>query len=51
VPPKWLAVPGLFGHDDGVSDIRVKARRPRVLRGLACFAFACFNLGPKKTTA
>jgi UDP-N-acetylmuramyl pentapeptide phosphotransferase/UDP-N-acetylglucosamine-1-phosphate transferase len=51
VPPKSLPVPGFLGHEDSVSSVHIKHGIASFLLALACFAFAWFNLGPKKTTA
>ena len=51
VPPKSLPVPGFLGHEDGVSSVHVKHGIASFCLAVACFAFAWFNLGPKKTTA
>jgi uncharacterized membrane-anchored protein YitT (DUF2179 family) len=50
VPPKSLPVPGFLGHEDGVSAVHVKHGIAAFLLGVACFAFAWFNLGPKQTS-
>jgi hypothetical protein len=51
VPPKSLPGPSLFGHETGVSAVHVKHGIASFLLALACFAFAWFGLGPKKTVA
>ena len=51
VPPKSLPGPSLFGHENGVSAVHVKHGVASFMLALACFAFAWFGLGPKKTTA
>jgi hypothetical protein len=51
VPPKSLPGPSLFGHESGVSAVHVKHGIALFLLALACFAFAWFGLGPKKTAA
>jgi hypothetical protein len=51
VPPKSLPGPSLFGHENGVSVVHVKHGIASFLLALACFAFAWFGLGPKKTAA
>ena len=49
VPPKSLPLPNFLGHEKGVSAVHVKHGIASFLVGLACFAFAWFNTGPKKT--
>jgi len=49
VPPKSLPGPSLFGHENGVSAVHVKHGIASFLLALACFAFAWFHLGPKRT--
>ncbi len=44
VPPKSLPLPGFLGHESGVSAVHVIAS---FMVGLACFAFARFQSGPK----
>jgi UDP-N-acetylmuramyl pentapeptide phosphotransferase/UDP-N-acetylglucosamine-1-phosphate transferase len=44
------SLPSFFpGHDAGSSHRHVKHGIAAVLVGLACFAFAWFNTGPKKS--
>ena len=44
------SLPSFFpGHDAGSSHHHVKHGIAAVLVGLACFAFAWFNTGPKKS--
>ena len=46
------SLPSFFpGHEAGSSHHHVKHGIAAVLVGLACFAFAWFNTGPKKRTA
>ena len=46
------SLPSFFpGHDAGSAHHHVKHGIAAVLVGLACFAFAWFNTGPKKRTA
>ena len=46
------SLPSFFpGHESGSSHHHVKHGIASVLVGLACFAFAWFNTGPKKKTA
>jgi hypothetical protein len=47
VPPKSLPVPSFLGHESGVSAVHVKHGIASFLVGLACFAFAWFQSGPK----
>jgi hypothetical protein len=47
VPPKSLPVPNFLGHEDGVSAVHVKHGVASFLVGLACFAFAWFQSGPR----
>jgi hypothetical protein len=48
VPPKSLPLPNFLGHENGVSAVHVKHGVASFLVGLACFAFAWFQSGPKK---
>ena len=46
------SLPSFFpGHEAGSTHHHVKHGIAAVLVGLACFAFAWFNTGPKKRTA
>ena len=46
------SLPSFFpGHDAGSAHHHVKHGIAAVCVGLACFAFAWFNTGPKKRTA
>jgi uncharacterized membrane protein HdeD (DUF308 family) len=46
------SLPSFFpGHDAGSAHHHAKHGIAAVLVGLACFAFAWFNTGPKKHTA
>jgi len=46
------SLPSFFpGHEAGSAHHHVKHGIAAVLVGLACFAFAWFNTGPKKRTA
>jgi uncharacterized membrane protein HdeD (DUF308 family) len=46
------SLPSFFpGHEAGSSHHHVKHGIAAILVGLACFAFAWFNTGPKKQTA
>jgi hypothetical protein len=46
------SLPSFFpGHEAGSSHHHVKHGIAAFLVGLACFAFAWFNSGPKKSTA
>ncbi len=46
------SLPSFFpGHEAGSSHHHVKHGIAAVLVGLACFAFAWFNTGPKKRSA
>jgi len=47
VPPKSLPLPNFLGHESGVSAVHVKHGIASFLVGLACFAFAWFQSGPK----
>jgi hypothetical protein len=47
VPPKSLPLPNFLGHENGVSAVHVKHGIASFLVGLACFAFAWFQSGPK----
>ena len=47
VPPKSLPLPGFLGHENGVSSVHVKHGIASFLVGLACFAFAWFQSGPR----
>jgi len=47
VPPKSLPLPNFLGHESGVSAVHVKHGVASFLVGLACFAFAWFQSGPK----
>jgi hypothetical protein len=51
VPPKSLPVPGFLGHESGVSAVHVKHGVASFLVGLACFAFAWFQSGPKHASS
>jgi hypothetical protein len=51
VPPKSLPLPNLLGHERGVSAVHVKHGVGSFLVGLACFAFAWFQSGPKHEAA
>ena len=51
VPPKSLPGPSLFGHENGVSTVHVKHGIASFFLALACFTFAWFRLGPKRTVA
>jgi hypothetical protein len=51
VPPKSLPVPNFLGHESGVSAVHVKHGVASFLVGLACFAFAWFQSGPKRERA
>ncbi len=51
VPPKSLPVPSFLGHESGVSAVHVKHGVASFLVGLACFAFAWFQSGPKHQRA
>jgi hypothetical protein len=51
VSPKSLPVPGFLGHESGVSAVHVKHGVASFLVGLACFAFAWFQSGPKHEPA
>ena len=48
VPPKSLPVPSFLGHEKGVSAVHVKHGIASFLVGLACFAFAWFQSGPRR---
>ena len=48
VPPKSLPGPSIFGHENGVSSVHVKHGIASFLLGLAFFAFAWFQTGPKR---
>jgi len=46
------ALPSFFpGHEAGSSHHHTKHGIAAILLGLACFAFAWFNTGPKKSAA
>jgi len=46
------SLPSFFpGHQAGETHHHVKHGIAAILVGLACFAFAWFNTGPKKSTA
>ncbi|MBV8258236.1 MAG: hypothetical protein JOZ56_06375 [Actinobacteria bacterium] len=46
------SLPSFFpGHENGSTHHHVKHGIAAFLVGLACFAFAWFNTGPKKTAA
>ena len=46
------SLPSFFpGHEAGSSHHHTKHGIAAILLGLACFAFAWFNTGPKKSTA
>ena len=47
VPPKSLPLPNFLGHEAGVSAVHVKHGVAAFLVGLACFAFAWFQSGPR----
>ena len=49
VPPKSLPGPSFLGHENGVSAVHVKHGIAAFLLGLACFAFAWFQSGPKRS--
>ena len=51
VPPKSLPVPSFLGHENGVSAVHVKHGVASFCVGLACFAFAWFQSGPKHQRA
>jgi hypothetical protein len=51
VPPKSLPLPNFLGHESGVSAVHVKHGVASFLVGLACFAFAWFQSGPKRERA
>jgi hypothetical protein len=51
VPPKSLPLPNFLGHESGVSAVHVKHGVASFLVGLACFAFAWFQSGPKRETS
>jgi hypothetical protein len=51
VPPKSLPLPNFLGHESGVSAVHVKHGIASFLVGLACFAFAWFQSGPKHSSA
>ena len=51
VPPKSLPLPNFLGHESGVSAVHVKHGVAAFLVGLACFAFAWFQSGPKREGA
>ena len=51
VPPKSLPGPSIFGHENGVSSVHVKHGIASFLLGLAFFAFAWFQTGPKRRAA
>jgi hypothetical protein len=51
VPPKSLPVPNFLGHESGVSAVHIKHGVASFLVGLACFAFAWFQSGPKRERA
>jgi len=48
VPAKSLPGPDMFGHSSGDSSPHYKHGIASFLVGLACFAFAWFQSGPKK---
>ena len=48
VPPKSLPGPSFLGHESGVSAVHVQHGVASFLVGLACFAFAWFQSGPKR---
>ena len=46
------SLPSFFpGHDAGSAHHHTKHGIAAILLGLACFVFAWFNTGPKKSTA
>lgn len=49
VPPKSLPGPNFLGHESGVSSVHVKHGIAAFLVGLACFAFAWFQSGPRRS--
>jgi len=51
VPPESLPLPNFLGHESGVSAVHVKHGVASFLVGLACFAFAWFQSGPKRERA
>jgi hypothetical protein len=51
VPPKSLPLPNFLGHESGVSAVHIKHGVASFLVGLACFAFAWFQSGPKREHA
>jgi len=51
VAPKSLPLPNFLGHESGVSAVHVKHGVASFLVGLACFAFAWFQSGPKRERA
>lgn len=51
VPPKSLPLPNFLGHESGVSAVHIKHGVASFLVGLACFAFAWFQSGPKRERA
>jgi hypothetical protein len=51
VPPKSLPLPNFLGHEAGVSAVHVKHGIASFLVGLACFAFAWFQSGPKHASS
>jgi hypothetical protein len=51
VPAKSLPGPDFLGHSSGDSSVHVKHGLASLLVGLACFAYAWFQSGPKKSAA
>jgi hypothetical protein len=49
VPPKSLPGPSFLGHEKGVSAVHAKHGIASFLVGLACFAYAWFQSGPRKS--
>jgi hypothetical protein len=49
VPPKSLPGPSFLGHESGVSAVHVKHGIASFLVGIACFVFAWFQSGPRKS--